>query len=691
MTRAVARWCPSVFSPEWPRTSLVAAVTLLALASAQAQPSAAGAAPATPYVDKVMAEGNFDDSALQLKASAYNSSGPPRSLRLNYSIFSQAGEADATLSRALDLSAFVDTADYGSLSVNATLSSQDTNSAYNGRRATNGSWRLDQRTLPLDGGWRANHSAGDINTGNSALARGSARTYLPGTPVRGVGGEWYLGDLITLNASAGRTGLFNGVDLSGFEVSPGRIATAGGQFRLPDSLAGGRTDAAAQWLDARGISDYSGSASLQDTQAVWTSVGWEGAAPWNAALAPGSAAPADRLGGLRVQGNLLRSNSSRNGQALGLWADAAWRTERWRHTAGAFRFEPGLRWGAATIASDLQGVYWQADTSSRQWQAGFSGELSDGVSNAGTGQGRSAFASANGRYSLDTRNSVGAVLNVRALGGNGRALLLNWDRTGAWGQTQWRADLAHSAGLHTTRLGVDQNWALQTGTLSTSLAWERSTGASTSGRSLVWGVLGSVSPWPQWTLDVSMRGAHRSGGASSLNANLGARWQWDSGWSVGFRYTEARGKEPLSPLVVSALTAATLSSTMTLPTYRSVQLLLRYEGRAGTASAPLGGAAGSGAGTLSGTVFFDADASGRREASEAGVPGITVILDKRFVTRTDAQGYYEFPAAAAGQHLVDISPDNIPLPWSPEFREPVNTTLQVRQRTTVDFAVRRNR
>jgi hypothetical protein len=28
----------------------------------------------------------------------------------------------------------------------------------------------------------------------------------------------------------------------------------------------------------------------------------------------------------------------------------------------------------------LQGVYWQADTSTRQWQAGFIAELSDSVS-----------------------------------------------------------------------------------------------------------------------------------------------------------------------------------------------------------------------------------------------------------------------------------------------------------------------
>ena len=61
-------------------------------------------------------------------------------------------------------------------------------------------------------------------------------------------------------------------------------------------------------------------------------------------------------------------------------------------------------------------------------------------------------------------------------------------------------------------------------------------------------------------------------------------------------------------------------------------------------------------------------ANGRREASEGGVPGVTLILDRRFVTRTDAQGRYEFPAVAEGEHVIEVSSDNVPLPWTPALR-----------------------
>jgi hypothetical protein len=90
-------------------------------------------------------------------------------------------------------------------------------------------------------------------------------------------------------------------------------------------------------------------------------------------------------------------------------------------------------------------------------------------------------------------------------------------------------------------------------------------------------------------------------------------------------------------------------------------------------------------------VFFDADANGRREASEGGVPGVTVILDRRYVTRTDAQGRYEFPSVAAGEHLIEVSPDNVPLPWSPTLRDPIKTVVLVRQSHSLDFAVQRER
>jgi hypothetical protein len=347
------------------------------------------------------------------------------------------------------------------------------------------------------------------------------------------------------------------------------------------------------------------------------------------------------------------------------------------------------------LPGDLQGVYWQADTSTRQWQGGFTAELSDSVSSgqAGSGaSGRSAFVNLNGRYLLDTRNSVGAALSFRTITSPGQAAQLSWNRTGEWGQTQWRADLANASGVRTTRLGVDQSWPLiWPASLSTSLALERIRGNINPTTGWIWGVLGTLSPWQQWSLDGAVRGARRSDGSESVNANVGVNWQPYGGWSLSLRYTESRGQEPLPALVVSALTAATQQAIAATQTNRSIQLLLRYEDRAGTATAPLGGLPGTGAGGVSGTVFFDADANGRREASEGGVPGVTVILDRRYVTRTDAQGRYEFPSVAAGEHLIEVSPDNVPLPWSPTLRDPIKTVVLVRQSHSLDFAVQRER
>lgn len=682
---------------KWWRFGLAGLGAGFATAAALAQ-GTAPPAEGQPYVDRVM-EGLPDpDGGLQLKASEYNEAGWPRSWRVDYSLFKQNGGGGDTTSRALGIGGFLDTPNHGALSINANLVQQQSNAPGNQAQNSGSTWRIDQRALPLDGGWFANHNAGDINTVSTRLARGTGRVSVPATPIRGVGGQWYLNDAVDLNAAAGRTGLFSGLDAVGFQTSGGSIGSAGAQFRLPtgDALgAGSRTDAAFQLIDGKNISDGAGFGNALNTRAYFAAASWEGAAPWGTGVATGYGSPSDRVGGLRMQANVVRSDSTQGGVATGLWLDAAWRTERWRTTAGVFRFEPNLRWGTTVLASDLQGVYWQADTSTRQWQAGYAVELSDSVSRAGAGSsasGRSAFINVNGRYLLDSRNSVGAALSFRAITSPGQSAQLSWSRASDWGQTQWRADLANASGVRTTRLGVDQSWpVVLPATFGTSLAWERMSGNVSPTTGLIWGILGTLSPWSQWSLDGSVRGARRSDGGESVNANVGVSWQPYIGWSLTLRYTESRGQEPLPALVVSALTAATQQAIATTQTNRSIQLLLRYEDRAGTSTAPLGGLPGTGSGGLTGTVFFDADSNGRREASEGGVPGVTVILDRRYVTRTDSQGRYEFPYVAAGEHLIEVSPDNVPLPWSPVLRDPAKTVILVRQTNSLDFAVQRER
>ena len=92
-------------------------------------------------------------------------------------------------------------------------------------------------------------------------------------------------------------------------------------------------------------------------------------------------------------------------------------------------------------------------------------------------------------------------------------------------------------------------------------------------------------------------------------------------------------------------------------------LTLRYQYARGSHVVPLGGRAGSGSGRLTGVVYLDANENGRFDAGETGVPNITVILDGRFSTRTDANGRFDFPAVVAGHHVITVQSDNLPLPW----------------------------
>jgi hypothetical protein len=466
-----------------------------------------------------------------------------------------------------------------------------------------------------------------------------------------------------------------------------RTSSAGGQVRLLGTQGSAtHTDAALQVVQARDVQS-SGLAPGAQLTSAWGALSWEGAAPWGTGLRqPGLAEPAaTRPGGARLQWSFLQSSGA---GAAGSWLDGSWRTDLVQHTAGLFRLEPGLRWGITAMPSDLRGGYWRGDVGTRRWQAGWSSELSESIS----GQfGRSAFGTVYGRYLLDTRNSVDATLALRTGSGEAQSVQANWDHTSGWGQTRWRASLLHAGAGRTAFLGLDHAWLLSApNVLSTSLGWQAGNADNTASPIWTWAVLGATSPLARLTLDASLHGA-RGGQANALSANVGVNWQLAPEWSVAARYTQTRGQDPQTAQLVSALTAAGEAAALVNAASRSLQVTLRYETRAGTLPVPLGGTRTSGAGGLSGTVYFDADHNGRREASETGAPNVTVVLDGRFVVRTDAAGRYEFPSVVAGPHAVQVPPDNVPLPWGPVSQDPVRTEVLVRGQTVLDFPLQRER
>ena len=119
---------------------------------------------------------------------------------------------------------------------------------------------------------------------------------------------------------------------------------------------------------------------------------------------------------------------------------------------------------------------------------------------------------------------------------------------------------------------------------------------------------------------------------------------------------------------------------------RGVFLTVRYQAARGLHFAPLGGAPGSGSGRLTGVVYLDANENGRYDAGEAGAPNVTVILDGRFSVRTDASGRFDFPAVAAGHHILTVQSDNLPLPWALVNQGRTEVDVITRDRVDVNIA-----
>ncbi|WP_213952722.1 SdrD B-like domain-containing protein [Variovorax sp. dw_954] len=693
-------------------TRRLACAAALGLCGASALAQTAPAA--SVYEDRVLDAGPQADLA---EADPAATSGWPRGWSAELQSTRQSGQAEAR-NEALLFSGYVDTPDYGALSANLNLNRyrntySDTAIAGNFganytlapyRYETGNTWRIDQRAMPFDGGWFGNSSAGNINMAVAPMGRGIGRVTLPALSIEGMAATLERPGRTSFNASAGRLGYFSGLDSQGFATGKGTAAGFGAQTQLagadqPD--APGRVDAAAQFIESRDVNPNGVAGFRQDTRALWAAASWQGVAPWADTLGAGQGGIGERVGGMRVQGNVVGSTSQPSSgyslagrdSASGAWVDANWRSAWLQQSASAYYFEPQLRWGADGLPANIKGMTWRGDMQTRQWQLGLNTEWSDSVTGP---QNRSLYVNVFGRYRLDSRDAVSGNVAVRSGAYAAQSAQLTWEHQSAWGYTQWRTDVALGKDLRVVRTGVDHSWKVgESQTLSTTLAFEHSYQGGDTARSVQWGVLGTA-PLPGTSgarLDLTVRGSQGVGDTANrfLNANVRLVWPLAPGWSFVAQYAASRGQEQLNPAVLSALTVATLQPTLVQPSGRSMLLALRYESRAGSSSAPIGGAPGAGSGRVEGHVFFDQDHNGKREASEGGVPNVTVMLNGRYVARTDAQGYYSFPAVAAGAYEVELVPDNLPLPWMPAVREGTKVQVYVRSAATADFAVQRER
>ena len=188
-----------------------------------------------------------------------------------------------------------------------------------------------------------------------------------------------------------------------------------------------------------------------------------------------------------------------------------------------------------------------------------------------------------------------------------------------------------------------------------------------------------------FTLNTNVQSRYTISGAvdDALYATVGLTWRYNRAWSVSANATAGSGRYDSGVVSLDPLAAPV--TTLARPSQRTYLLVLRYEDRAGTVIGPLGGRIGSGGGELAGYIYFDANANGIRDANEAGVPSVTVVLDGKFSTRTDQQGRFEFPFVGAGEHTLSVVSDNLPLPWSLINDGITTVTVSPRQNAQVNI------
>jgi len=296
------------------------------------------------------------------------------------------------------------------------------------------------------------------------------------------------------------------------------------------------------------------------------------------------------------------------------------------------------------------------------------------------------FVTGSARYQVDRSLGVGGGASARRSGGDAAAAYVFVDKQSVLGATRLQLDVLGGGAQHTQQLAVDHAWPTQPGLrLSTSLTLGHETGANGRiTRASVAG-FGGIDLTNTLTLEGNLRFSQerQAGRANGRYANVGLVWRVTPRWSLVATYYDNRadsqpftGLAPLIPVEIAPV----------IPRDRAIFITVRYEDRAGTPLAPLGGPPGSGAGTVVGYIFYDANDDGWRSAGESGAANVTVVLDGKFATRTDGDGRFEFPMVASGRHTIVVVPDNLALPWSIAGDGRNDVTVLTRQTATLEIA-----
>ena len=693
------------------RRAAVAALCGLSLASLAgvAEPDKPPQAePAPAYVDRLMEGVPAQLDLVDDGSASYDRSGMPRTLRGELRAQSSSDERGSASALWANLRGSIDTANHGAFSFDASGQLLDRRSGQ--RRGTGATFSLYQTAMPFGGGWYASQGLGVIQTLGTRLGAQQASFFVPTRLVQGASTQWRSDARgITLQLSGGETGSFASIGHGSFYGSGNRVATLGlelgaarlgGISMLPtgwaySAVAGHATGAEPQTVPGFGMrtSEPAGSGILQ-------SLRWESPAAF-------------------VQGNLLAGRNQDSADPLtgapgasasraAAWLDGALRSADITHRWGVHHLAQGLRWQGSALGGNSQGGYyrWSRIGLRTQVEAQLSSTQPVDVAAGGVTQHRAGVSL---RHQIDQRLGVGGLVQLSEGTSSDVQVSAFSELRRPW------ADLRLQAGIETRggavvarRLSSDQAWALPLGQrLSSSLALNSTSSSPADsgnaasnpyGTTFEMAVAGGADIGDSVSLDLNLRALLPQSAQLARAYNLSASGQWrlTSAWTLAAALGMTRSSGVASTGTINPIPILPGSTTSFIyPGTRSrdLWLTLRYDFQAGAAVVPIGvgGRVGTGGGNIEGVVYLDDNQNGRLDALEARAANVTVMLDGRFATRTDAQGRFEFPFVASGPHAIAVASDTLPLPWVAPASTPMRVDVVPRGVVRVEIGATRDR
>jgi hypothetical protein len=561
--------------------------------------------------------------------------------------------------------------------------------------------------FPLTNSMFADAALGDITSDvTDALAR-SYRLSLGSNGVRGASVQVF-GSGMDLRVGAGQRGNLTGTPYPAWERGDGMLAWAGYTHRFDRQLFAG-----VQISTAKDVPPAFGqTALLKSVNSVAASAGrtYEDATSGDYKA---------RLTVLASNANANESaapNTELKSSAVGTYLEAGYVKNGYRNEFGAYWSQPNLYFGDALLASDTRGAYWRVDRAGTrlQWGMGLDYEQQNTSRVAGQTAADVASLSANATYRLDRNSSVGGNVNfsdtknkdvtpTSSSGGSRIYSLSGFYQTQFdWGRSRFTASarrnqtiVANAVSATGETIEWEHDWITakyetQKPELVTTLGVARDHSASAQNETSPTAAV-NFRYWPDagWSVGGNLRYTSRTSNLSvsrGLSGTLNSELVMNAGWRVGLAASINEANIQVNNQG-SFGTGIGTASLVTRTNDKSAYLYVRYEGSRGSPYQTLGlkSSGSAGAGDIRGIVYFDGNRDGVQQSDERGVPGVEVTLDGRYRTTTNAEGRFEFPVVAAGNHKLTLKLETVPLPWGAALES--GLILEVPLRGTADARI----